>query len=234
MAFLLFKGSSCVRKQEVMELENLKHEYNFGYPKRRLAGVDEVGRGCLAGPVVAGAVVLPEEIRLSENEWLKEVTDSKKLSEKKREELFEKIKGWVSGYSICEASVSEIDQHNIHRASHIAMVRCLQNLNSKFDFVLVDGKFLPKELLKTGNAQAIIKGDLHSLAIACASILAKVYRDRMMVQLSSTYPGYGLEVHKGYPTPVHKAALKSLGITPIHRRSFNLSIDIPKSQPSLF
>ncbi|MBQ1203289.1 MAG: ribonuclease HII [Loktanella sp.] len=177
----------------------------------RIAGVDEVGRGPLAGPVVAAAVVLdPVSIPAGLN-------DSKKLSLSRRDALFDQIMA-CADVSIAQASVAEIDSHNILRASHIAMMRAIGGLATPPDHVLVDGNLLPRDL--TLSAEALVKGDARSLSIAAASIVAKVWRDRHMVDLGQQFPGYGWEGNAGYPTAAHKSALVRLGVTPHHRRSF--------------
>lgn len=178
-----------------------------------------MGRGCLAGPVVAGAAILPSDVDRRSLGWLREVTDSKLVSPANREKLEPLLKEWLLHWSVGVASVEEIDSINIHRASHLAMERALAGLSSAPAHILVDGKFLPKGC-EEGLWTAIIKGDQKCLSIACASIIAKVHRDRMMVEYENTYPGYGFGVHKGYGTPFHKEKLKALGVTPIHRRSF--------------
>ena len=180
-----------------------------GYP--RVAGVDEVGRGPLAGPVVAAAVVLdPDNIPDGLN-------DSKQISKKKREALYE-ILNEIADVSIAEASVREIEEHNILRASHMAMVRAVSGLKQPADFALIDGNMVPRGL--NVPAGTIIKGDTRSLSIAAASIVAKVWRDRLMLSLAQQHPGYGWETNQGYPTPQHKARLKSHGVTLHHRRTF--------------
>jgi ribonuclease HII len=189
-----------------------------GHPGQIVIGVDEVGRGCLAGPVVAAAVVLPEKIDLEAHPWLLEVTDSKLVPPKKREELFLKIQAWAKAYAIASASVDEIDAINIFQASHLAMMRAIAKTAVAPDHVLVDGKFKPKDL--KCDSTAIIKGDQKCLSIACASILAKVWRDQLMTELDAQHPGYGFGVHKGYSTPVHARAIQALGVTAQHRRSF--------------
>ena len=177
----------------------------------RIAGVDEVGRGPLAGPVVAAAVVLdPAAIPDGLN-------DSKKLTWRRRDALYDRIIA-SADVSIAQASVEEIDTHNILRASHIAMVRAIAGLATPPDHMLIDGNMIPRGL--TLPAQAIVKGDARSLSIAAASIVAKVWRDRHMVDLAQQFPGYGWDANAGYPTAAHKAALVSLGVTPHHRRSF--------------
>lgn len=176
-----------------------------------VAGVDEVGRGPLAGDVVTAAVILdPQKIIVGLN-------DSKKLSEKKRNSLFEIIKENAISYSIARCSVEEIDKINILQASLLAMKRAVENLSIQPEHVLVDGNKIPNW---TYNAEAVVKGDARVQCIAAASILAKVTRDREMVEFDKIYPGFGFAKHKGYPTQLHRDALKKLGITPIHRRSY--------------
>lgn len=203
---------------DVPERPGLEWETRCGYPKEAVAGVDEAGRGCLAGPVVAAAVVLPDVIDFEAHPWLKQVTDSKKLTAEIREQLFEPICRWARSFAIAEASPGEIDEINILYASHLAMARAVERLKVRPWRVLVDGNICPKQLLE--NGRPVVKGDLRCLSIACASILAKVHRDRLMVELDSRYPGYGFAAHKGYPTPVHLAALGRLGPSSIHRRSY--------------
>ena len=177
----------------------------------RIAGVDEVGRGPLAGPVVAAAVVLdPARIPAGLN-------DSKKLTAAKRDALYDQIMQYAD-VCIAEATVAEIDAHNILRASHIAMVRAVQGLAAAPDYLLIDGNQTPRGL--TILSETVIKGDGRSVSIAAASIVAKVWRDRHMVDLAQQYPGYGWDKNAGYPTAAHKSALINLGVTPHHRRSF--------------
>ncbi len=176
-----------------------------------LAGVDEVGRGPLAGDVVAAAVILDPARPIAG------LADSKKLSEKKRELLFVEIRQKALAWSVARASVEEIDRLNILQASLLAMTRAVETLTVQPEHVLVDGNRLPRWNYR---AEAVVKGDDRVPAIAAASILAKVTRDRELVALDAHYPGYGLADHKGYPTAVHLAALQRLGVTPIHRRSF--------------
>jgi ribonuclease HII len=197
----------------------LDFEREAGFPERSVVGVDEVGRGCLAGPVVAAAAVLPESAAHVLPDWIALVQDSKLVRAEVRENLDGLLRGWLRGFHIASANVGEIDTLNIHHASHLAMVRAVEGLGQITSYILVDGKFIPAALRGRG-AQALIKGDQRSLSIACASILAKVWRDRHLTELASRFPGYGLEVHKGYPTPAHKRALATLGVTEIHRRSF--------------
>lgn len=177
----------------------------------RIAGVDEVGRGPIAGPVTAAAVVLdPSNIPDGLN-------DSKALSAKKREVLYDLIMA-SSDVCIAHASVEEIDEINILRASHLAMERAVAGLSQTPDHLLIDGNMIPRGL--TGSTEAIIKGDAKSLSISAASIVAKICRDRIMWDLAQQFPGYGWETNAGYPSKSHKEALQNLGVTPHHRRSF--------------
>ena len=175
----------------------------------RIAGVDEVGRGPLAGPVTAAAVILnPDDIP----EGLR---DSKVLSAARREALAQEILARAE-VSIAHASSEEIDTLNILRASHLAMERALAGLRA--DHALIDGNLIPRGLAL--SAQALVKGDARSLSISASSIVAKVTRDRIMVDLAQEHPGYGWERNAGYPSKAHLAALQDLGVTPHHRRSF--------------
>jgi len=193
-----------------------------------VTGVDEVGRGPLAGPVVAAAVVFPRGAELPC------VNDSKQLTEAMREELREAIFA-IPGVQIGigEVDVGTIDLMNILNATHLAMRRAVEQLK-RADFVLVDGR--PVKGLPLPS-RAIVKGDAKSASIAAASIVAKVHRDRLMVELDGVYPGYGFADHKGYGTARHLEALRELGVTPMHRSSFRPVreiIDPPPEQPSLF
>lgn len=179
--------------------------------KKVIAGVDEVGRGPLAGDVVTAAVILCPQTPIEG------LNDSKKLSHKKRELLAEEIKSKALAWSIARASVSEIDELNILQASLLAMHRAVDALSVKPDHVLVDGNKLPKW---SYSSEAIVQGDGLIAEISAASILAKVTRDNEMVELDQLYPGYGFAGHKGYPTKVHMAALTKLGPCPIHRSSY--------------
>ncbi len=177
----------------------------------RIAGVDEVGRGPLAGPVTAAAVILnPDDIPAGLN-------DSKKLTARAREALAVEIEARAT-VAVAHASVEEIDALNILRASHLAMERAVAALSPQPDFLLIDGNMIPRDL--TLPARAVVKGDARSLSIAAASIVAKVCRDRIMVDLAQQFPGYGWETNAGYPSKAHRAALQNLGVTPHHRRSF--------------
>ncbi|GAB3488558.1 ribonuclease HII [Marinomonas epiphytica] len=182
------------------------------YQGSLLAGVDEAGRGPLAGEVVAAAVILDP------NQPIDGLADSKKLSEKKRLFLFDEIKQKALAYGIASASVEEIDQLNILHASMLAMSRAVERLTPVPEHVLIDGNRLPPHLPCPG--EAVVKGDARHQAIAAASILAKVTRDQDIIKMSEKYPDYGFEKHKGYPTAVHLQAIKTHGITAIHRRSF--------------
>lgn len=176
-----------------------------------LAGVDEVGRGPLAGDVVAAAVILnPARPIIG-------LRDSKKLSASRREELALEIQEKALAWNVGRASVAEIDELNILQASLLAMHRAVQGLDPQPEFVLVDGNRLPQWPYA---AKAVVKGDDRVPAISAASILAKVQRDSELIALEERYPGYGFAAHKGYPTRVHLQALDSLGVTPEHRRSF--------------
>jgi len=174
-----------------------------------VVGVDEVGRGPLAGPVTACAV------RLDPNRVPKGLRDSKVLTTARREALYLEITA-VAEVSVAHASVEEIDSLNILRASHLAMERAVAGL--KADHALIDGNLIPRGL--GCGATAIVKGDAKCLSIAAASIVAKVTRDRIMVDLAQQHPGYGWDVNAGYPTKAHLEALRILGVTPWHRRSF--------------
>ena len=177
----------------------------------RIAGVDEVGRGPLAGPVTACAVVL-DMSRIPEG-----LNDSKKLSAQRRESLAEAILACAE-VSVASASVEEIDELNILRASHLAMERAVAGLLTPPDHCLIDGNLIPKGL--TVSAEAIVKGDSKSVSISAASIVAKIRRDYVMSALAQQYPGYGWETNAGYPSKSHRLALQNLGVTPHHRRSF--------------
>lgn len=176
-----------------------------------IAGVDEAGRGPLAGDVVAAAVILPEQYDLQG------LTDSKKVSEKNREKLFDAICEQAVSYCIARASVQEIDQLNILHASMLAMKRAVEGLSLTPSHVQVDGNRCPDLSI---SCEAIVQGDGKVAAISAASILAKVTRDREMVALDAVYPEYGFAQHKGYPTQLHRQKLAELGATPVHRRSF--------------
>lgn len=176
-----------------------------------VAGVDEVGRGPLCGPVVTAAVIL-DPLRP-----IAGLNDSKKLSEKKREALFIEIQEKALAWSIGRAEVEEIDRLNILQATMLAMQRAVEGLSIQPDLALIDGNRCPQLSMA---AEAVVQGDGLVAEISAASILAKVSRDREMIVLDAQYPGYGIAKHKGYPTPGHLQALRALGPTPIYRRSF--------------
>lgn len=185
--------------------------FECSYTGVLLAGVDEVGRGPLAGDVVTAAVILDPA-------WpITGLADSKKLTERRREALFDEICGKSLAWAIGRATVAEIDELNILQASLLAMRRAVELLAVQPEYVLVDGNRLPRWPYR---AEAVIKGDSRVPAISAASILAKVQRDREMVLLDQQYPGYGFAEHKGYGTASHLAALERHGVTPLHRRSY--------------
>jgi ribonuclease HII len=178
------------------------------------AGCDEVGRGCLAGPVVAAAVILPKKFRS------RKLNDSKQLNKEERLEAREIILKNALGWAVAEVDHLEIDQINILNASFKAMHLALDQLTLRPQFLLIDGnRFKPYLELPF---ECIIKGDGHYLSIAAASVLAKTYRDELMEKLSQQYPGYGWHTNVGYPTEEHREGIKALGITPYHRKSFQL------------
>jgi len=184
----------------------------FEYPQANMiAGVDEVGRGPLVGAVVTAAVILDP------NNPIEGLTDSKKLSEKKRNVLFDEIKQKALAWSLGRCEPEEIDQLNILQATMVAMQRAVAGLAVQPDFVLIDGNKVPELPMA---AQAVVKGDLRVAEISAASILAKVTRDREMEELDAQYPGYGFAKHKGYPTKAHFEALEKLGAIEQHRKSF--------------
>ena len=189
----------------------IREAYAQAEGHQRVAGVDEAGRGPLAGPVVAAAVVL-DPARIPPG-----LADSKTLTAKRRAELYAELVNCAEVH-VALASVHEIDEKNILRASHLAMVRALAGLSAPPDFALVDGNLLPPGL--PCPAEPVVKGDATCLSIAAASIVAKYTRDKIMVDLAQQHPGYGWEKNMGYPTKVHREALAVLGVTPHHRRSF--------------
>ena len=196
---------------------------SFEYEEKRYAegftavcGCDEAGRGPLCGPVVAAAVILPF------GEIIEGLNDSKKLSEKKREALFDIIKEKAVAYCIAEASAEEIDEINILNASMLAMRRAVEGLAVKADFALIDGNCSRGFNIPT---ETVVKGDSKSYSIAAASILAKVTRDRGCTKLDKKYPEYNIAKHKGYPTKEHMDAVRKYGPSPIHRKSFLKFLD---------
>ena len=205
--------------------ERLKFEqqaYDLG--KKYIVGLDEAGRGPMAGPLVVGAVIFPQGY------YNDKINDSKKLTEKKREELYQIIIQEALAYQIEIIDVADVDRLNVYQASKKGMIDAIDHLSIRPDYALTDA-------MPLGNViehQAIVKGDAKSLSIGAASILAKVTRDHIMNDYAKIYPEYGFEKHKGYPTKQHKEALKAYGVTPIHRRSFQPVIEMLNQQLSLF
>lgn len=190
-------------------------EYTVFPSRRNIIGIDESGRGPIAGPVVAAAVILPKGLVISG------INDCKKLSVRKREALYEEIKLNAIDHSWAEVDVQEIDQINILQATLLAMRKAIEKLTVKGDFYLVDGEQLPFTPSNTSiSGEAIVKGDQIFNCIAAASIVAKVVRDEIMVYYDKLYPEYDFLHNKGYPTKKHTAIVKRIGICPIHRRSF--------------
>ena len=176
-----------------------------------LAGVDEAGRGPLAGPVFAAAVILSDDV------IIEGINDSKKLSEKKREILYDEICEKATSYCVASVDEKEIDDINILQATFKAMRNAVSGLSVTPDYVLIDGNKSPSTSLAE---ETVVKGDSKSMSIAAASILAKVSRDRYITEIADKYPGYGFEKHKGYGTKAHYEAIEKLGICPIHRKTF--------------
>lgn len=196
-------------------IENELHEQGYAY----VCGVDEAGRGPLCGPVFAAACILPDGL------VIEGLNDSKKLTEKKREKLFDIIKQEAVAYCIASASVEEIDELNILEADLLAMRRAIDGLGVKADFALIDGNIARDFQIP---AKAIVKGDATSMSIAAASVLAKVARDRICLDLDREYPQYGIAKHKGYGTKDHMDALRKYGPSPIHRKKFVRFLDEEK------
>lgn len=195
------------RVSAMCEIENECRKKGYKY----IAGVDEAGRGPLAGPVYAAAVILPE------GTFIEGINDSKKLSEKKREELFDVICEKASAYCIAEVSHTRIDEINILNATFEAMNKAVNGLNIRPDYVLIDGNRIKGMEIPH---ETVVKGDAKSISIAAASILAKVSRDRVMYEMAKQYPLYGFDKHKGYGTKAHCDAILKYGACEIHRRSF--------------
>ena len=193
------------------EAAPLTWEYELKYEGRTVCGVDEAGRGPLAGPVCAAAVILPSYLEIPG------LDDSKKLTDKRRRELFPLIKEQAVAYGIGLASHEEIDQINILQATFLAMERALAQLKIRPDIALIDGN---REKDFGLPVQTVVKGDSRSANIAAASVLAKVTRDMIMEEMAAEYPQYGFEIHKGYGTKAHYEALRTYGHSPIHRMSF--------------
>jgi ribonuclease HII len=190
------------------EIENEVRKLGYSY----ICGVDEAGRGPLAGPVCAAAVVFEEGVIIDG------INDSKKLSEKKREALFDVIKEKALAYGIAFANVAEIEEHNILGATYIAMNRAIDQLGDKVDYALIDGNRTPKDIKV--DCRTVVKGDAKSMSIAAASILAKVTRDRLLLEYDEKFPQYGFKKHKGYGTAEHMQAIREHGISEVHRPSF--------------
>lgn len=194
-----------------MDIDNYKYERELREKGLTLiAGVDEVGRGPLVGPVVAACCILPEEFHLDG------LTDSKKLSEKKRDYFFEEIKKQAISYGIGIIDEKKIDEVNIYEATKLAMKEAINNMDVKPEHILIDAMPLELDIPTT----SIIKGDLKSITISAASVLAKITRDRMLVELDEKYPMYDFKSNKGYPTKKHLAAIAEYGIIDEHRRSY--------------
>lgn len=191
----------------MLELENRALEAGF----QAVCGIDEAGRGPLAGPVFAAAIILPPGL------IIEGLNDSKKLSERKREELFDVIRRDATAYGIGMADHKEIDRLNILQATFLAMKRAVEALSRTPDLLLVDGNRNPGLGIET---MTIVKGDAKSASIAAASVLAKVSRDRFMLELDREYPAYQFAQHKGYPTKAHYQAIRENGISPVHRKTF--------------
>ena len=196
-----------MEKLDLWEIERELHAEGVGL----ICGVDEAGRGPLAGPVCAAAVILPPEAELPG------LNDSKKLSEKKREQLFPEIQRLALAWSVAFASVEEIEERNILGATMLAMNRAISGLSLRPELALIDGN-RNREIQVP--SRCVVHGDARCASIAAASILAKVSRDRLMVELAREYPQYGFEQHKGYGTKAHYAALREYGPCPAHRPSF--------------
>ena len=195
------------RLRHMLEIEDMLYEKGYNY----VCGVDEAGRGPLCGPVVAAAVILPKD------ECIEGVNDSKKLSEKKREKLYDDIISKSIAYGIGISDVDVIEEVNILNATKLAMKNAISNLKIKPDYVLIDGNQMIDIDIK---GETVVSGDAKSESIAAASILAKVTRDRMLIEYDKMYPEYGFAKHKGYGTKAHIEAIGKYGLTPIHRPSF--------------
>lgn len=199
-----------------MVFASLEYEEKlWGEGKKLICGVDEVGRGCFAGPVVAGAVIFSSITKPPIG-----IADSKLLKPKKREELAEQIKSTALAWSVAEVDVETINEAGIGKATQLCFSKVVSLLVPAPDFILIDAYYIHS--LDKRNQLPIIKGDQVSVSIAAASIIAKVYRDGLMEELELHYPGYGFSRHKGYGTKEHRSAIKALGLSNLHRRSFNL------------
>lgn len=203
----LTKEEEAVRLRSMWDIENTLFAENFDV----IAGVDEAGRGPLAGDVYAAAVILPKNL------IIEGLNDSKKISEKKREALYDVILEKAVAWAVATASVEEIDEYNIRNATYMAMNRALEALKTKIDYVLIDGDCI-KDCKYPYSC--VVKGDSKSASISAASILAKVTRDRYMLSLAEKYPQYQFEKHKGYGTKLHIELLKKYGASDVHRKTF--------------
>lgn len=177
---------------------------------KHIVGTDEVGRGPMAGPLVAAAVILPLDYKIDG------LNDSKKLTEKKREELYKEILKHATEVQVYFVDVETVDEINVYQASKLAMIKCIQNMHTKVDYILTDAMKLNLDI----PCLDIIKGDIQSASIAAASIVAKVERDHYMIEMDKLYPQYGFKNHKGYVTKAHLEAINKYGVCKIHRRSF--------------
>lgn len=203
----LTKEEERARLYQMQSIERAKHADGYTY----IAGVDEAGRGPLAGPVYAAAVILPDDV------FIEGINDSKKLSEKRREELYDIICEKAVAYNIYSVDEKRIDEINILNATHEAMNGAVAGLNVKPDYVIIDGNSIKGMTLPH---ETVVKGDAKSVSIAAASILAKVSRDRFICKMAEKYPEYGFDRHKGYGTAAHNEAVLKYGPCPIHRRTF--------------
>lgn len=203
----LTKEEERTRLYQMQSIERAKHADGYTY----IAGVDEAGRGPLAGPVYAAAVILPDDV------FIEGINDSKKLSEKRREELYDIICEKAVAYNIYSVDEKRIDEINILNATHEAMNGAVAGLNVKPDYVIIDGNSIKGMTLPH---ETVVKGDAKSVSIAAASILAKVSRDRFICEMAEKYPEYGFDRHKGYGTAAHNEAVLKYGPCPIHRRTF--------------
>lgn len=207
--------------EERIELERTCWEKGY----HRVAGLDEAGRGPLAGPVVAAIFVITPDFNIPE------VNDSKQLTPLQRKKLYQLLTSGHWDYGVGIVNPEEIDRINIYQASRVAMLKALQSLQSPPDYLLVDALVIPETTIEQ---QSLIHGDARSVAIAAASIIAKYTRDLLMLEYEQEYPGYGFAKHKGYPTKEHYQALERLGPSPIHRRSFCLEKRLTKASLPLF
>lgn len=185
----------------------------------KIAGVDEAGRGPCAGPLIVAAVILEDPFSPA----LSQVKDSKELTQSKREDLYEVVLKNAISHSIIEVPVEEIDQYGVHKCNIEGMRRAVQGLSVTPEYVLTDGYVIPG---LTASNLSVWKGDQVALSISAASILAKVFRDRIMIEIDKQYPNYGFASHKGYITPLHTESIKKYGVLPIHRKSFSNIADL--------